>query len=73
MDKHIFRCQSCRAKLNIGGLDSLPDADLAHTSSGFKNASSTVGGSKVDESFIMLDNGTRKAAQGTQPVPFLDS
>ena len=64
MDKEVFRCQSCRAKLKIGGMDSLPGPDAPH-SAGFNNtANSTVGGSKVDDSFIVLEGGSRKGAQG---------
>lgn len=73
--EQVFRCQSCRAKLNIGGMDSLGGADAAQTSPGYRhttNANSVLGGSKVDESFIVLDNGSKKGAQGDttniQPV-----
>lgn len=52
-------------KLNIGGMDSL--AQPAQTSSGYRHsptANGALGGSAVDESFIVLDSGTKKAAQG---------
>ena len=65
--EQIFRCQSCRAKLDIGGMDSLGGAEAAQTSSGYRHtpsANSALGGSKVDESFIVLDNGSKKGAQG---------
>jgi len=68
MEKQIFRCQSCRVKLNIGGLDSLAGPDNSHGSSGYKQvpntASSSFGGSKVDESFIVLDHNKSKGASG---------
>lgn len=68
MEKQVFRCQSCRAKLDIGGLDSLAGAENAQNSSGHKQTSSTansnIGGFKVDESFIVLDHGARKGASG---------
>ncbi|KAL3139672.1 hypothetical protein ABBQ38_003986 [Trebouxia sp. C0009 RCD-2024] len=66
MEKQVFRCQSCRVKLNIGGLDSL--AQPAQTSSGYRHTSTAngaLGGSAVDESFILLDSGTKKGAHGT--------
>ena len=45
-------------------MDSLPGPDAPH-SAGFNNtANSTVGGSKVDDSFIVLEGGSRKGAQG---------
>lgn len=65
--EQVFRCQSCRAKLNIGGMDSLGGgADAAQTSPVCRhtiNANSVLGGSKIDESFIVLDNGAKKGAQ----------
>jgi len=68
MEKQIFRCQSCRVKLNIGGLDALAGPDNSHGSSGHKQisniASSSFGGSKVDESFIVLDHNKSKGASG---------
>ncbi len=68
MEKQIFRCQSCRVKLNIGGLDSLAGPDNSHGSSGHKQipniASSSFGGSKVDESFIVLDHNKSKGTSG---------
>lgn len=48
-------------------MDSLSGADAAQTSSGYRHtpsANSALGGSKVDESFIVLDNGSKKGAQG---------
>ena len=68
MEKQIFRCQSCRVKLNIGGLDSLPGAESSQSSSAPRQtqniAHSTFGGSKVDESFIVLDHNKSKGASG---------
>lgn len=69
MEKQIFRCQSCRVKLDIGGLDSLAGPENSHGSSGHKQvpniASSSFGGSKVDESFIVLDHNKSKGASGS--------
>lgn len=48
-------------------MDSLGGADAAQTSPGYRHttsANSVLGGSKVDESFIVLDTGSQKGAQG---------
>ena len=50
-----FYCQSCRCRLNITGLDAVrPDAN----NQGRQSVLSGVG-SKVDESFILLDGNRR--------------
>lgn len=64
MEKQVFSCQSCRAKLNLSGLESLPAADSIQGIADVRRqngaASSTLAGFKVDESFIFLDHGGRK-------------
>ena len=65
--EQTFRCQSCRAKLNIGCTNSLPGADTAQTSSGYRHtpsANSASGGYNVDESFIVLEDGSKRGAHG---------
>ena len=47
-------CQSCKARLNITGIESLQrDASSRHSIM----AGSVFGGGKIDESFIVLDPG----------------
>ena len=75
MEKQVFRCQSCRAKLNISGLDSLPGVESVQSTSEHRRplgaANIAAGGSKVDDSFIFLDHGARKGKSKLQALWYI--
>ncbi|KAK9824013.1 hypothetical protein WJX72_006970 [[Myrmecia] bisecta] len=59
--EQVFHCQSCRAKLNIIGIDNTQHegVSVSHRQSSLLGASA-FGGSKVDESFVLLDSAGRR-------------
>ncbi len=68
--EQAFCCQSCRCRLNITDLDTLDQAGPSGKQSVLMNGS-LFGGTKVDESFVLLDASKRgQAAQDPhQPHP----
>lgn len=61
MDRQVFRCQSCRAKLNITGTDVLSTSEASQASPRPSSSADTAH-SRVDDSFIVLEPGAKKGA-----------
>lgn len=61
MEKEVFSCQSCKAKLNITGTQAVltPDANQA-SSRASRGVETARGSSRGDDSFIVLEPGAQK-------------
>jgi hypothetical protein len=59
----VFHCQRCRTRLNVAGMESVfQDSQRNYM---FAHGSGVLGGSKIDDSFVVLE-GERRPAGGNQ-------